>query len=50
MSLCLFELDVRPQGVGHGIGGAAEDRLAEEEIRRTPTWCAKCRIMGSANP
>ena len=43
-------LDVRSRGVTNGVGGAAEDLPAEEKIRHTPTWRAKCWIKGSTNP
>ena len=34
-------------GVRHGCGGAMGRGSAEGKLRRTPTWRAKCRILGS---
>ena len=36
--------------VSHGSGGAVASQSAKGKLRRTPTWRAKCRIQGSADP
>ena len=38
---------VSPWVAGHRSHGASASRLAEEKLRRTPTWRAKCRMWGS---
>ena len=41
---------IGPWVARHRNRGVLADQLTEERLQRTPTWRAKCRILGSGKP